>query len=526
MYNANSGSPSAAPGPHPGRTVRRRSRRIHPALGVALAVSVVTACGSGSGSGGTGGADGKGTVRFGVAVPLNDWETIDRSNTTYTALVYEGLVTLAKDGVTITPSLAKAWKETDKEITFDLQENVVFQDGTPFDAAAAVKNLERMRASKGQWAPVMAPVTAITAVGTSQVRITLKSAAPNLVPNLARSQGYIVSPKALAGGDWAKKPSGTGPYVYDAAASVSGSKVVAKPFDKYRNAANIKNGGIEVHFINDPDSLMNALRSKQLDIAYTTAPYLDRVTQAGLSLNTFPQSVFHLQMYDTKGVLGDQKVRQAMCLAMDPQQYIEAQYNGMSKVLSQRMKEGQQGYNPAVKGYPHNAAQARKLLADAGSPKVSFTLPTYDIQRPVAELFRDQMKKVGIDVKLDMMTWGQYYTVYNNGKYPAAILSDFGDASVYDYYLYKFGPTGPGNPKKVANPELDSIVERALAAPDDKAADLAWQDLTKSVNDQALDCGFHEAQAFFAYDGKTVDNVQSTPTLASVVRYAELVSKK
>ncbi|MER5493109.1 ABC transporter substrate-binding protein [Streptomyces sp. NPDC002490] len=512
-----------------GRSSRRRSRQVYPAVGVALAIAVVSACGSGDSSssgGGAKGTGGKGMARFGVAVPLNDWETIDRANSTYTALVYEGLVGLAKDGVTIEPKLAKSWKETAKEITFQLEKGVVFQDGTPFDAAAAVKNLERMKASKGQWTSVMAPVTAIEAVGTDQVKISLKSPAPNLVPNLARSQGYMISPKALDAGDWAKKPSGTGPFVYDAGASVAGSKVVAKAFDKYRDAKDLKVGGVEVHFINDPDSLMNGLRSGQLDIAYTTAPYVERAKQNDLSLLTYKQSIFHLLMYDTEGVFAEPKVRQAICTAMDPQEIVDAQFNGMSKVHQQRMGEGQQGYNPSVKGYPHDVEAAKKLMAEAGNPKVSFTLPTYDIQRTVAELFRDQMKQIGVDVKLDMMTWGQYYTVYNNGKYPAAIMADFGDASVYDYYLYKFGPSGAGNPKKNAYPELDSAVERALAAPDAKAADKAWQDMTKTINDQALDCGFHEAQSFWAYNGKTVDNVQGTPTLPSVIRYWELESKR
>ncbi|MGW4029224.1 ABC transporter substrate-binding protein [Streptomyces sp. NPDC004838] len=506
-------------------SIRRRGRHVYPALGVAFALAALTACGSGSSSGAKS-ADGKGVARFGVAVPLNDWETIDRANSTYTALVYEGLVSLNKDGVTIEPGLATAWKESDKEITFDLAEGVVFQDGTPFDAAAAVKNLERMKASKGQWAPVMAPVTAIEAVGANKVRIALKSAAPNIIPNLARSQGYIISPKALDAGDWAKKPSGTGAFVYDPGASVAGSKVVAKPFDKYRKAKDLKVGGIEVHFINDPDSLMNALRGGQLDIAYTTAPYVDRIKQNGLSLLTYKQSLFHLLTYDTGGVFADPKVRQAMCLAMDPQEIVDAQFNGMSKVRYQRMGEGQQGYNPNVKGYPHDVDQAKKLMAEAGNPKVSFTLPTYDIQRTVAELFRDQMSKIGVNVKLDMMTWGQYYTVYNNGKYPAAIMADFGDASVYDYYLYKFGPAGAGNPKKNVYPELDSAVKRALEAPDAKAADKAWQDMTQQINDQALDCGFHEAQSFWGYNSKTVDNVQGTPTLPSVIRYWDLVSKR
>ncbi|SDI18515.1 peptide/nickel transport system substrate-binding protein [Sinosporangium album] len=507
--------------PHPGR----RGRRLKTLLGACLALAVASACGSGAQEEKAAGEKPKPVLRFGVPVPLNDWETIDRGNSTYTSLVYEGLVGLASNGVTIIPGLAKEWKVSDSEITFTLEENVVFHDGTPFDAAAAVKNLERMRSTSARWKGTMGTVTAFEAVDAKTLRIKLKGAAPALLPNLARSQGYIISPAAIEAGTWAKTPAGTGPYAYDPSRSVAGSKVMAKVFDRYRHPEKIGTGGIEVHFINDPDSLLNALTVGQLDIAYTVASYDKRVEQSGLGLATYPSSLFHLQMYDTKGVFGDKKVRQAICLAMNPQEYADTQYRGYSKVHLQRMKEGQQGYNPQVAGYPHDLAKAKQLMAEAGNPKVSFVLPSYDIQRSIAELFRAQMGEIGVDVKLDMMTWGQFYSVYNNGKYPAAILSDFGDASAYDYYLYKFFPGGAGNPKKVAYPELDKVVEKALAAPDEKAAAADWAEMTKIVNDEALDCGYFEQPYFWAFNKKKVDKVDSTATVPAAIRYAELVAK-
>ncbi|GII97304.1 ABC transporter substrate-binding protein [Sinosporangium siamense] len=502
----------------------RKGRQLRGVLGVFLAIAVAAACGSDGQEKKASGPKAKPVVRFGVPVPLNDWETLDRGNSTYSSLVYEGLVALASDGATIQPGLAREWKETDREVTFTLEEGVVFHDGTPFDATAVVKNLERMRADSPRWKGIMSTVTGFEAVDGNHVRIKLKGSAPSLLPNLARSQGYIISPVALDAGTWAKSPSGTGPYTYDQARSVSGSKVVGKVFDRYRDPEKIGTGGIEIHFINDPDSLLNALSAGQLDIAYSTASYSKRVERNGLGLATYPSSLFHLQMYDTKGVLSDKRIRQAICLAMNPQEYADAQYAGYSKVWMQRMREGQQGYNPDVKGYPHDLVKAKQLMSEAGDPKVSFVLPTYDIQRPTSELFRAQMAAIGVDVKLEMMTWGQFYTVYNNGKYPAAILSDFGDASAYDYYLYKFS-TGAGNPKKVAYPALDKVVERALAAPDREAADTAWAEMTKIVNDEALDCGYFEQPYFWAFNKQKVENVNSTATVPAAIRYAELVAK-
>src|SRR5688572_5457740 len=115
-----------------------------------------------------------GTLRFGTNQQLDDWETLTKANSTYLSLVYEGLVDLAADGVTLRPRLATKWTETPTRLEFTLRSGVTFHDGTPFDAAAVVKNLERVRETPSQWRGIMAPVDKITAAGPLQVVITMK----------------------------------------------------------------------------------------------------------------------------------------------------------------------------------------------------------------------------------------------------------------------------------------------------------------------------------------------------------------
>ena len=112
---------------------------------------------------GTGGALAQsGTLRFGTNQQLDDWETLTKANSTYLSLVYEGLVDLAPDGVTLRPRLATAWKETSLWLEFTLRQGVTFHDGTPFDAAAVVKNLERVRDTRSASA---SPATTVRTVG-------------------------------------------------------------------------------------------------------------------------------------------------------------------------------------------------------------------------------------------------------------------------------------------------------------------------------------------------------------------------
>ncbi|MBC7804361.1 MAG: hypothetical protein H7Y16_10840, partial [Candidatus Parcubacteria bacterium] len=209
-----------------------------------------------------------GTLRFGTNQQLDDWETLTKANSTYLSLIFEGLVDLAPDGVTLRPRLATKWTEAPLRLEFTLRPGVTFHDGTPFDAAAVVKNLERVRETPSQWRGIMAPVDKITAAGPLQVVITMKQPSPNLLPNMARRGAVMVSPKSLDSGAWKTAPVGTGPWKYEEKDTVKGLRTVVSYYDKYYDPKSVGPRRVEVTSIRDPDSLYNALRTGQLDIVW------------------------------------------------------------------------------------------------------------------------------------------------------------------------------------------------------------------------------------------------------------------
>ncbi|HEV3011625.1 MAG TPA: ABC transporter substrate-binding protein [Burkholderiales bacterium] len=463
-----------------------------------------------------------GTLRFGTNQQLDDWETLTKANSTYLSLVYEGLVDLAADGVTLRPRLATAWKESATSLEFTLRPGVTFHDGTPFDAAAVVKNLERVRETPSQWRGIMAPVDKITAAGPLRVLITMKRPSPNLLPNMARRGAVMVSPKALESGAFKTTPVGTGPWKIEEKDSVKGLRTVVTYYDKYYDANSVGPARIEVTTIRDPDSLYNALRTGQLDIVWTNPSLASRTKADGLESAWFPSVLWHLQMMDTVKVFNSQKLRQAVCHAMNPQDYIDAALGGKGKVHTQRLREGFAGYSAEIKGYPHDLGKAKKLMAEIGNPKLQFTLASFDTQRTIAELFRSQMAQIGIDVKIDLMTFGQFFSTFRSGKYPAAILTDSQDTGAYDYYLYHFAPDGAGNPLRTVFPEIEAAVKEALAAPNAAGQAAGWKKMMQAIDAQALDCGFFDYTAYWAYNPKRLSNVLSTVGDVAVFRYSEV----
>ncbi|MGH8765722.1 MAG: ABC transporter substrate-binding protein [Burkholderiales bacterium] len=463
-----------------------------------------------------------GTLRFGTNQQLDDWETLTKANSTYLSLVYEGLVDLAPDGVTLRPRLATKWVETPTRLEFTLRPGVTFHDGTPFDAAAVVKNLERVRNTPSQWRGIMAPVEKITAAGPLQVVLTMKQPSPNLLPNMARRGAVMVSPKALDSGSFKTAPVGTGPWKIEEKDSVKGLKTVVSYYDKYYDAARVGPARIEVTTIRDPDSLYNALRTGQVDIVWTNPSLASRTKADGLESAWFPSVLWHLEMMDTVKVFNNVKLRQAVCHAMNPQDYVDAALGGKGQLHTQRLRDGFAGYSKDVRGYPHDLAKAKRLMAELGNPKLTFTLASFDTQRTIAELFRSQMAQIGIDVKIDLMTFGQFFSTFRSGKYPAAILTDSQDTGAYDYYLYHFAPAGAGNPLHTKFPEVEAAVHEALAAPTTQGAQAGWEKMTRVIDEQALDCGFFDYTAYWAYDPKRLSNVVSTVGDVAVFRYSDV----
>ncbi len=129
--------------------------------------------------------------------------------------VYEGLTAQAFNG-SIVPDLAVNWTEkTSTDYIFNLRQNVLFQDGTPFNASAVVFTFNRMLNGTGtaRYGQV-ADIANVTATGNYQVVIKLHNASSDFLRNLALGEG-IVSPTAVQkyGSQFGSQYAvGTGPY--------------------------------------------------------------------------------------------------------------------------------------------------------------------------------------------------------------------------------------------------------------------------------------------------------------------------
>jgi peptide/nickel transport system substrate-binding protein len=199
--------------------------------------------------------------------------------------------------------------------------------------------------------------------------------------------GDVISPAAL------KDPSalgtstdGTGPYVLDAATTVTGSKYVYVPNANYWNPSAIHWNKVVIEVITSATATLDALQTGAADYAAGTAVNAQTAKQDGLNVSAAPLNWASLLILDHNGqvtpALKSVKVRQALNWAINRPAIAKALWGQFGGPLDETIPPGQTGYNKGEANmYGYNIAKAKKLLAEGGYPN-GFTLPVlaYNLQ--------------------------------------------------------------------------------------------------------------------------------------------------
>lgn len=310
----------------------------------------------------------------------------------------------------IVPFLATKW-EYDKsmtQLTLQLRSGVKFTDGSSFNAAAAVANLKHQMAGKSVLAGAVSSFKSVSAKGANAVVITLKQPDPGLLDSLATGVGMMASPKSLTSASLKTKPVGTGPYIYDAASSVTGSSYKYKANPNYWSKDLQKFGSITIKTITETVASLNAVQSGQVDGATIDQSQTTQARGAGLTVQTKLDDWVGFQLIDREGTvnkaIGNVKVRQAINYALDRASLAAAfRKGGTGQATTQLFSPKGAAYVKALDSeYPYNVSKAKALLAEAGYEK-GFTLEIPDMGGFFgADLYAaviQQMAAVGITVK-------------------------------------------------------------------------------------------------------------------------------
>jgi peptide/nickel transport system substrate-binding protein len=432
--------------------------------------------------------------------------------------VYDTLVYRDPDTGAYVPGLASSWEVAPDGLayTFTLRQDVVFHDGTPFNALAVAANLDRIvdPAVASQKAVFMlGPYAGYQIVDDFTIRILLAAPYSSLLDSLSQVYLGIASPAALSSVSidrYQFNQVGSGPYEF--VEYVTGDRVVI------RRAANYTWGPafyeapesgaideVEFRFYGDPTARALALEAGDAEVMGELLPLDARALSLDediiLKQVTIPGQPLQFLINTTRFPTGSLPVRQALLFGTNREAIVESVFQRFSPVAWGPLAATTTFYTPTVQGsYPYDIARARALLegaglrdadgntffdADGGDLTIRVIVPPWGLIPEVAQLLQDQWRSIGIRAELvPVATRAALFEAVSGGNYNLVAWYEFGsDPAFLSNY---FATDGTLNWTGYSNPLLDSLLGQASASQDETTRAALYTQVQQLIMEDAL----------------------------------------
>ncbi|MBK4992250.1 ABC transporter substrate-binding protein [Pseudomonas sp. S37] len=353
----------------------------------------------------------------------------------------------------IIPWLAKSWAISDDALsyTFYLRNDVTFSNGERFDAKAVKAAFDSNKAFATELpatfgATYLAGYDHAEVVDDFTVKLVLSKPNAGFLQATSTTNLAILAPASYQLSAQERslgKIIGTGPFVLDHYTPEVGAKLVKRQGYAWPSA-NVKNRGeahldtIELSYIPE-ESVRNGLFLQgQADILWPRNPFsevdikLFQSKGATIQSRSLPGPAYNLYP-NTRRLLADKQVRLAVQKAIDRKTYASAVYSanfpvvrGIYDVTTPYAKDQSDklAYDP--EGAEHLLDAAGWLKGADGYRQKDGKRLTLSYNITPAEtagdvLIQDQLRKVGIDLKLAVTTRAEWFANNASGNYDLTI---------------------------------------------------------------------------------------------------------
>ena len=380
----------------------------------------------------------------------------------------------------ILPDLAASYEVSDDGLSyaFHLRGGVQFHDGAAMTSDDVKFTFEYIKEKQTHKGYIMDKVESITCPDELTVVFNMSAVDASFLHNMADQGTYVLPRHVYEGKDWMgadslQTPVGTGPFVYDS--WDKGTRMSLKRNDNFFLGKELPYlDRIIFAFVADGTVAKTAFLDGEYDImgvfASTDFNELRNHGSIDMEVNIYP-SRFIVEFNMAAAPFDNVDVRQAIAYGIDNQEL-------MTMALKEVGLEAKHFLSPlfdwaidtgvTVPGFDPDKAktllEGSGLTTDANGNYMSITVDTmnYAPFPDVAQVFKSQMAKIGVDVTINMLEYASFdEKVVQNKNFQIGITSDYQGPEV-SAISNSLSSTGYLNCMGYSNPEVDRLLGEAV----------------------------------------------------------------
>lgn len=406
------------------------------------------------------------------------------------------------------PQLASALPEVSPDgltATIRLREGIRFNDGTPFDAAAVKKSLDRHRELKGsRRASELSSVASVEVVDLRTVRLRLSAPFAPLTSVLADRAGMVMSPKQLdaLGENFSNNPVCVGPFSF--VERVAQDRIVVRKSEHYYDRDRVKLEQIIYRPIVDANIRIANLRSRDVDVVERVAPTdvapslrdgdltvlsSGSIGYQGITINVLNANGVEGEKQQVPGPLAaDARVRRALSMAIDRTAMNRIVFQGLHSQACGPIPPNSEFATPATQEcLPYDVEQAKRLLAQVGlTPpvRVEMLIPTGPDASRLGQVIQAMVKRVGFDLQLRPTEFTTLLDAASAGDFQTVQVGWSGrpdpDGNIFAFHT----KTGSFNYSGAFDTDTDELIARARRETDVAVRKQLYEQIVRRLNER------------------------------------------
>lgn len=369
------------------------------------------------------------------------------------------------------------------EVLFDLRTDVLWHDGTPFTSRDVVftYNAIMNEAVASPRKPDFDTILSVEAPSPSKFRVTYRKPYSPALNSwmISLLPAHILDGKSVEW--WAenfdRKPIGTGPFKFDKWKTNEYVRLVKNP--DYFNKPGPWLDAVVYRALGDQLAMRLAFETKQVDF-WSVDPWAVKSFEGDDRFQLFakPGNMYTYVGWNLrKPMFQDARVRQALAHAVNVPEMVKYIIYGHGQQSTGIFTPQMWFFNPNIQPFDYDPEKARALLAEAGwkpgpdgilqkdGKRFSFTLISNngnEIRRDIATLVQDDLKSIGIEVKIELYEWAVFLKNFvNKGEFDAVVL---GWSLGLDFDQYQIWHSSQNNPEQLNvvsynNPRVDRLLQ-------------------------------------------------------------------